>query len=80
MMISGLMIIPVNATALKGMTVRSGSAVAAAIVRRALPVLRAFPVPEGSKDPRGRRVLQVQPVPRVPWARLDLLAPKALLV
>lgn len=40
-MIPGLMIIPVNATALKGMTVRSGSAVAAAIVRRDLPVLRA---------------------------------------
>lgn len=41
MMISGLMIIPVNATALKGMAVRNGSAVAAAIVRRVLLVLRA---------------------------------------
>ena len=40
-MITGLMIIPVNATALKGMAVQSGSAVAAAIVRRVLPVLRA---------------------------------------
>ena len=40
-MIPGLMSIPVNATALKGMAVRIGRAVAAAIVHRALPVLRA---------------------------------------